>query len=88
MQFTIRFTTENTEACKWIFEQLKTGVSTNGITVTAISDGDLFKRLDIVEKQLDIMLEHSVYDLIDEDADEYDKLESLLETTWDRNIKE
>ena len=38
-QFTIRFTTENISDCQWIFDQIKSGKISNGISIGAIGDG-------------------------------------------------
>ena len=75
LQFTIRFTTEKMADIEWIYEQIRTGKSTNGILISAISDGDMFKRESILQEQLDIVLDNS-YDFIDEDHERFKELES------------
>lgn len=85
-QFTIRFETESIEVADAIFESIKTGKVINGIKVTAITNGDLFKRHECVEKQLDLVLENMAYELVDEEAAEYDELETQRQKTWERDI--
>jgi hypothetical protein len=84
-QFTIRFTTENISNCEWIFDQIKTGKSSNGISINAIADGDLFQRVDILEQQIDILMDNS-YDLQNEEAENFEKLEEKLQNTYKREI--
>lgn len=85
-KFTIRFETESVEEANAIFESCKTGTVINGIKVTAISDGDMFKRLEAVEHQLDIYMEHTTYDLSEEDQETFDELESTINKSWERDI--
>ena len=85
-QFTIRFLTESTDAAKDIFESFLTGKVLNGIKVTAITDGDLFKRLDATEQQLDIYNEYFGDELGYEEQERFDELEKVIDQTWDRNL--
>lgn len=85
LQFTIRFTTEKIEDINWIFDQIKTGKSTNGILISGISNGDMFRREAILQEQLDIALDNS-YDFIDEDHEQFKELESEYNKAFEREI--
>jgi hypothetical protein len=81
-QFTIRFETESVEAAKDIFKSIKTGNVVNGIRVTAITYGDLFKRLNFTEEQLDLYIEHIPYTLDNETQKRFDELQNAIDETW------
>jgi hypothetical protein len=86
LQFTIRFETENKDASKYILDSLKTGSVVNGIKVTAITDGDLFERFNATVEQLDIYMEHTTYDLDNEDQNEFDLLQDKIDNSWNREL--
>ena len=84
-QFTIRITTERKEDMAWIWDAMKSGQIINGISVDAISNGDMFKRLDLTNEQL-YMLDREIENLQDEDFESFNALEEMIEKTFKREI--
>lgn len=84
-EFTIRFTTDDTKKCEWVWEAMRTGSEFHGIKVSAMSDGDLFARESILEEML-TLLESGSSLLSDEDNDKMDELEKQKEATWNREV--
>lgn len=81
--FTIRIKTTDKESSKWIWDSIA-GKEIHGVTVEAISNGDMFRRLDLTDKQLDLF-EDVLEDLPDDDQTTYDELQEQIEKTWERN---
>jgi phosphoglucomutase len=87
-QFTIRIEIEKIEDAEAIWRSLKTGKIINGIRVTAVTNGDLFKRLNLTEEQLDIYMESYCLSvgLDSEDQEKFDELQNAIDKTGDREL--
>lgn len=88
-QFTIRIEVENIDDAKWIWDNFKPASKyVNGVNVTAIANGDMFKKVDALEEQLDIYMENMAYEIVDSDADRFEELEQIIEKSEERYINE
>ena len=72
-KMTIRVEFENKEDITWIYDSHKEQSVKNGVKVTAISTGDMFKQCDAYEKLVDFYEEQADTDYLDLDQEKFIK---------------
>lgn len=84
--FTIRIEVENIEYAKWIWEGMQPNAKfINGFRTTAISNGDMFTKVNALEEQLEIALDNNPYEI---ESEEFEKLEKVIEKSEERYLNE